>query len=72
MRSEPDTLEKCVRFACGIVLGLVFGFFYFLANGIQSIEVFVLLLAIFSIFLGWLAMKYGDAFWKNFFKFPWP
>jgi len=71
MWPEPDALEKFIRFACGVILGLVFGFFYFLAKGIQSVEVFMLILIAFSVFLGWLAMKYGDEFWKNFFRFPW-
>ena len=73
MNDKPDILEKVIRFFCGAIAGLIFGFFY----GIRfdqiydSLLLFYLILGFIVVLLGFLAMKFGDKFWKNVLKFPW-
>jgi hypothetical protein len=62
---EPDASENRIRFGCGFTFGLIAGFFsaithiYDTWGPIISISLFAALVC------GWLAKKYGDAFWYS-------
>jgi sulfite exporter TauE/SafE len=73
MNDKPDILEKVIRFICGAILGVIFGFIYGIQFGqvYKSTPLFYVILGIFIVLFGLLAMKFGDKFWKNVLKFPW-
>ena len=66
MYSEPDTLEKIIRFICGVIFGLLIS-----VNLVGYIIVFestyisVLIIFAVSFVCGFLAMKKGDSFWES-------
>jgi hypothetical protein len=62
---EPDKTEKVVRFGCGFVFGLVIGFFTAITCVIESWSIVVLIAFGAAVLFGWLAKKYGDAFWNS-------
>jgi hypothetical protein len=73
MNDKPDILEKVIRFICGAILGIIFGVIYGIQFGqvYNSFPLFYLILGLLVVLFGFLAMKFGDNFWKNVFKFPW-
>ncbi len=66
---KPDPLEKKIRFGCGFLFGLVFGFLgtgrvmYRVMYRYNSAEIVVTCAVIVAFVCGWLALKYGDRFW---------
>jgi ABC-type uncharacterized transport system permease subunit len=71
---EPDPLESKVRIGCGSLLGLFFGLFvafrwFFNSSGVIST---IAIVVVFVCLFAYLALRYGDYFWKEFLKiFPW-
>jgi hypothetical protein len=62
---EITTSEKVTRFGCGALLGIFVGASFAVRHAYSS---FGLLVAVFvaAVFLcGFLALKYGDAFWYS-------
>ena len=78
VRQPPDALEKGLRFGCGGFLGLVF----FLMLGFRLFSnaggAFAACVIVGTLATAWLAMRYGDMFWKSlgwgsgwFWWWPW-
>ncbi len=68
---EPDKEEKIIRFGCGAVLGAVVGLylaFRFIALPFGTVAVIV---AGAVVLCGYLALRYGDAFWHRFLQNWW-
>jgi len=72
MDRGPDRQEKRIRFGCGFSFGLIIGFFVavreFYSGGVS---VLVLLSLAAAGVCGWLAVKYGDEFWRGFLSKWW-
>jgi predicted membrane protein len=65
---EPDAAEKGIRFGCGFVLGGLFVFICVLRE-VHTLTNFAIVgCVVGALVCGWLAMRYGDEFWKSF---PW-
>ncbi len=68
---KPDPLEKKIRFGCGFLFGLIFGFFgalrfmYRIMNNYNSGGIVIACAVISALVCGGLALKYGDRFWKE-------
>jgi hypothetical protein len=65
---EPDFFEKCVRFGCGLTFGLLAGFYLVARDGGHSSWGFWLVPVGVALGCAALAVKYGDDFWRNIFK----
>ena len=69
---RPDAEEKVIRFGCGAVLGLLLGLLAVFGLLALSNWITVAVLFVPAACCGWLAMRYGDAFWYKLAKYvPW-
>ena len=57
--------ERAVRFGCGLVVGLVLGFFLSIQFDILSIPIAIGA----AILFGFLAVAFGERFWNALMKF---
>ena len=59
----PDSAEKKIRLGCGVVAGLVLGFFLgFVSLRLAGAALWVFA-GIVAVAFGYLALRYGDRFW---------
>ncbi|MBL9172187.1 MAG: hypothetical protein JNL10_01510 [Verrucomicrobiales bacterium] len=67
MESEPpvDPFERRLRFACGLVFGAGAGFFLGFELAAAYSARFWLCVAITAGLAGFLAMRFGDEFWRT-------
>ncbi len=69
---KPDALEKRVRFGGGFMFGVVAGFFFLLNEVARSMDtsgsvtIFWVSIGLIALLCGYLAMRYGDDFWRGF------
>ena len=62
---EPDSFEKRLRFGCGFVLGAVVAFFVIARVATVFTDTSWAVIAGVAVVFGFLAMRYGDAFWRG-------
>ena len=61
----PDTQERALRFGCGACLGAVVGLSLFFSAAADTPLWWLGAVALAPLF-GWLALRWGDRFWKWF------
>lgn len=61
---EPDAFEKGLRFGCGFVFGAVVAFLVIAREVAAFTGTFWAAVAGVAVVLGFLAMRYGDEFWR--------
>ena len=62
---EPDSLEKRIRFGCGFAFGGLVAFFSALRELAVFTGSFWAVVAGVAVIFGFLAARYGDAFWHD-------
>ncbi|MCE9635458.1 MAG: hypothetical protein K8T90_07110 [Planctomycetes bacterium] len=62
---EPDAFEKRLRFGCGFVFGGLLAFAVGLTELAALTSTFWAAVAGAAVVFGFLAMRYGDAFWES-------
>ena len=62
---ELDQFEKRLRFGCGFVFGAVVAFFVIAREVASFTGGFWAAVAAVAILFGFLAMRYGDEFWRG-------
>jgi hypothetical protein len=60
---EPDTEEKAIRFGCGALLGILFGFYLAFRFTVLSFGMAAAVVLGVVVLCGYLALRYGDDFW---------
>lgn len=71
---QPDTEAKVIRFVCGAIFGLLsslIAYYRLFRVGVDSPILAILLISLGTFLSGYLAMQYGDYFWKNIVKRWW-
>lgn len=63
--SEPDSLEKRLRFGCGFVFGGLVAFLVGLREWAAFTGTFWPFVAGVAVVSGFFAVRYGDAFWRG-------
>jgi hypothetical protein len=64
----PDALERKVRVGCGALLGLVVALLLLLQWAYLSMGAMVFILLVSVGTCAWLALRYGDEFWREMLK----
>jgi Flp pilus assembly protein TadB len=64
----PDALERKIRIGCGALLGLVAALFFILRWAYLSAGVAVVVVLLSVCVCAWLALRYGDEFWREMLK----
>ena len=62
---EPDSFEKRLRFGCGFVFGGVVGLFLVAREVAAFTGSAWAAVGSVAVIVGFLAMRYGDAFWRS-------
>lgn len=62
-----STSEKVTRFVCGAILGICFGIYHLAKFSPSSFSIAALILLTSIGASGYLALRYGDAFWYAIF-----
>lgn len=65
MSHEPGSFEKRLRFGCGFTFGSVVAFGLALQVITEFSPGFWTLVVVAAFVCGWLARRYGDAFWEK-------
>ncbi len=71
MPSEPDRVEKAIRFGCGALFGLFFGFVAALKFAEKSYAMPIAIAGVVALVFGLLAMRIGDRFWQSIRNLFW-
>ena len=64
-KMQQDAISNRIRFGCGGLFGALLGTYMFIGEFFGNIQVTVVILAIFIVLFGYLAMHYGDRFWDK-------
>jgi hypothetical protein len=68
----PDAMERKIRIGCGSVFGLFIALLVALRWFYFSVGIFAVLAIVFACLFGWLALRYGDRFWREILQaLPW-
>ena len=62
---EPDSFEKRLRFGCGFVFGALVAFLVVLRELAAFSGTFWAIVVAVAVIFGFLAVRYGDAFWQG-------
>jgi hypothetical protein len=66
--SEPDNLEKVIRFVCGLIIGAILVLTTMTGSEITSSPKTALCIAVGVLAFAFCAMKFGDPFWRWVFS----
>ena len=68
---EPDGVEKGIRFGCGLIFGFVMAFFWLLGEIAAFTGTFWASVGGIALVMGFMAMKFGDEFWRRVVNGDW-
>ncbi|OPY73021.1 MAG: hypothetical protein A4E64_02718 [Syntrophorhabdus sp. PtaU1.Bin058] len=65
---RPDRLEKGIRFGCGSLLGIGLGIIVFFRFFLGHLS-WIIPCLVGAVVCGFLAMRYGDNFWRKAIRY---